>query len=196
VPDATQEFLNSPIVFLHRTPCECTAEFIGLRTMNLQVIREEDFNFAQLRPTPQGEAGALFYILGWKGNQSSTGVLGSAARFFFTGPLSGCTFAVDKNWTTPRVIHVNYTLPTGAMDTGRMTGTVNTYMANATSWLRFWQTGPNITVVQSHNRPEGYTYNIFGYRSRVGWSFFQQRIETVGLGDQRVRGVDELDTWV
>lgn len=193
--DVTQEFLNSPVLFLHRTPLVCHSEWIGVRLLNMQVILNEDINLGQLRPTPHGESGAMFYVLGWKSDRSSTGYLGSAARFFFTGPLSGCTFAVDKNWSRPRVIHVNQTLETGAMDVPTMTGAVNDFMAGATSRLRFWQSGPNITVVQSHDRPEDYTYNIFGYRSRVGWSFFRQSVEMTGWGKE-VRRVDELDTWV
>lgn len=196
MPDVTQEFLNSPVLFLHRTPLVCMSEWVGLRTMNMQVIWDEDVNLAQLRPTPRGEAGVMFYVLGWQSNRSSTGYLGSAARFFFTGPLSGCTFAVDKNWARPRVIHVNQTVPhSGRMDVPHMMGSVNAFMAGATSWLRFWQTGPNITVVQSHARPEEYTYNILGYRSRIGWTFYRQSAEMTS-GGKVVRGLDELDTWI
>ena len=194
--NVTQEFLSNPVSFFHRTPVVCHSEWIGVRLLNLQVMWEEDINFAQLRPTPQGEAGVMFYVLGWKSNRSSTGFLGSGARFFFTGPLSGCTFAVDKNWARPRVIHVNQTLPrTGAMDVPHMMGSVNQYMAGATSWLRFWQSGPNITVVQSHDRPEEYTYNILGYRSRIGWTFYRQSAEMTS-GGKVVRGMEELNTWI
>jgi hypothetical protein len=195
MPNVTQKFLNSPILFLHRTPVVCHSEWIGLRTLNMQLIWDEDVNLAQLRPTPRGEAGVMFYVLGWQSNQVSTGFLGSGARFFFTGPLSGCTFAVDKNWARPRVIHVNQTLTSGHMDVPHMMGSVNHFMAGATSRLRFWQDGPNITVVQSHDRPEDYTYNILGYRSRIGWTFYRQSAEMTG-GGKVVRGLEELDTWV
>lgn len=195
MPDVTTEFLGSPISFLHRIPTECYAEFIGLRTMNVQIHTYEETNMAQIVPTPRGERGALFNILGWQNDRSSTGLLTGEARFFFTGPLSGCTFAVDKNWYTPRVIHVNQHLAGGGMDVGGMMATVNAYMAGAVSKLKFWQAGPNITVVQSHNRAEDDTYNIFGYKTGGGWNFYQQVVETVSVGNKRVKALNELDTW-
>lgn len=193
--NVTGELLASPITFLSRVPCSCAARFIGLRRMNVQLILDEDTGVARILPTPGGEAGALFYVLGWSEQQASVGTLGNGARFFFTGPLSGCTFAVDRNWYTPRVIHVNETLQSGAMNVNGMMHTVDTQMALCTSLLKPWKTGPNITVVQSHNRPEDYTYNIFGYLTGGGWNFYQQEIETVGLGTKVVRALRELDTW-
>ncbi len=76
-----------------------------------------------------------------------------------------------------------------------MMNTVNLQMAMCTSWLKPWLAGPNITVVQSHNRAQNCTYNIFGYRTRGGWSFYQQEVEARGHGNMVVRNLYELDTW-
>lgn len=73
---------------------------------------------------------------------------------------------------------------------------VNGYMAGSVSKLKLWQTGPNITVVQSHTCAEDDTYSIFGYRTGGGWNFYQQVVETVSVGNKRVKALNELDTWL
>ena len=190
----TDQFLNSPVLYLMRTPVQGQVEGNGLATRNFQIMTTDDINFSFLRPTPRGELGALFYVLAWSHNSASTGTLGSDARFFFTGPLSGCMFAVDKNWYRPRVTHVNQTLNTGAMDVVGMRGMVRNQMAQCTSWMP-WVTGPNITVVRSDNRPNLTTYNIFGYRTGGGWTFWRQVVDVNAPDDRTVRSLDELDTW-
>ncbi len=192
--DVTDEFLASPIIFLQKYPCSCSSEFNGLLRLNVQVMLD-DVGAARLMRTPVGQAGTLFYILGWMRQQASVGTLGDAARFFFTGPLSGCTFAVDKNWYRPKVIHVNQTMPVGGMNVHGMLATVGHHMAASTSWLKPWKTGPNITVVQSHNRHPDHIYNILGYRTGSGWNFYQQVVHVRGLGDMVVQDLRELDTW-
>lgn len=196
--DVTAIFLRDPIRFLRKVPCDCASEFKGLQTLNVQILYEgvrEDSGFARMLPAPGGEAGVLFYVLGWMAEKSSVGQLGDGRRFFFTGPLSGCTFAVDKNWYTPRVVHVNKTLATGAMNVNGMMAKVNSRMGASTSILKPWQSGPNITVVESHNRNPGYVYNIFGILADGGWTFYQQEVEIRGLADRVVRGLHKLDTW-
>lgn len=193
--DITRRFVADPVRILRRVPFHAAYEFVGLRRMNIQVHHDAERNFGQIVPTPSGEVGVSFYILGWREEQSSTGFLGSAADFFFTGPMTGCTFAVDKNWHAPRVIHVNQTLSTGRMDVPGMMGSVNTFMAGATSLLRFWQSGPNITVVQSHERGEDDTFNIFGWRGTFGWTFYRQHVRWRALGDGDVRSLETLDNW-
>ena len=190
----TDRFLASPIVYLHRYAVQGVVEGNGLAVRNFQIMTDDEINFSVLRPTPPGQLGALFYVLAWSHNSTSTGTLGNDARFFFTGPLSGCVFAVDKNWYTPRVTHINQTLPSGAMNLPGMMGTVQNQMAACTSWLP-WKNGPNITVVRSDNRPDLTTYNIFGYRTGGGWNFYRQVVTIHAADNKEVESLDELDTW-
>ena len=190
--NVTQTFTSDPVRFLQRTPCFCTAEFLGVKTLRA-MIEAEGEAFAQILPASHDDAGVQFHVLGWKDESVSTGYLNSAADYFFTGPLSGCTFAVDKNWYQPHVVHVNEKLPSGRTDAPRMRRTINWEMYEDTSILR-WTDTPNITIVESHNRPDSDTYNIFGVRGYLGWTFYQQVIETRGHGNMRVRGLYKLDT--
>jgi hypothetical protein len=193
--DITRQFVADPVRILRREPFNAAFEYLGVRQTRIQVDNAEGRLFGQLLPVTARVPGVDFYILGWRAELSSSGFLGSAADFFFTGPLTGCTVAVDKNWARPRVIHANRTLPSGRMDVPHMMGSVNTFMAGATSWLRFWQSGPNITVVQSHVRGENDTYNIFGWRGYFGWTFYRQHCRWAGLGEGEVRGLETLDNW-
>jgi hypothetical protein len=47
------------------------------------------------------------YILRWGGGITTVGTIGSGADFFFTGPFTGCTFSIDKNWSRPTITHSN-----------------------------------------------------------------------------------------
>lgn len=191
MPDVTQNFTSNPVRFLQRTPCFCRAEFLGVHTLRARIEGSEDGSYAQILPAAHNEYGVPFHILGWKDNSVSTGYLNSSADYFFTGPLSGCTFAVDKNWYVPHVLHVNEKLPTGRANPQGMMTTVNWEMMLDTS---FWTDNTNITIVESHNRPESDTYNIFGVRGYLGWTFYQQVTYTRGQEDMRVTGLYKLDT--
>jgi len=196
MPDATDEFLRSPVAFLHRYPFIAMAQSqLGLTVQSVQIRVSDQDDYADLYPTPQGQAGAIFYVLSWDLNFVSVGTLGTNARLFFTGPLTGCMFAVDKNWYTPRVLHVNYQGQHAGMDVNRMTTAVNNQMAQCTSkikWYLYSDNTPNITVVQSHNRNQNESYNIFGYRTGHGWTFWQQVCD-LGM-NPRVVALN-LDTW-
>ncbi|MBV9495032.1 MAG: hypothetical protein JOZ54_12355 [Acidobacteria bacterium] len=191
--NVTRRFMADPVGFLRTIPCSCPAQFIGLRTLRLKIEYDpDDLPVAQIRTPNHGEDGTQFHLLGWMNEDVSTGYLNSGANYFFTGPLTGCTFAVDKNWYEPHVLHVNYTHH-GAMDVGAMRATANWEMYEDTSILR-WTDTPNITVVESHNRPEDERYNIFGVRGYLGWTFYQQVTRIVGNGNLQVRALYKLDT--
>ena len=191
MPNVTNQFTKDPLKFLKTYMTTCVAEGVGLDQMYLKLVLNEGTGIVQMVAGEADEARASFYVLRWSENQSSTGKLGSQADYFYTGPLTGCMFAVDKNWYTPRVIHVNE-LQHDQMNVQGMKNTITNHMQGATSYLR-WSYTPNITVVESHNRAENERYGIFGWRGKLGWTFLRQ---TVDLDDITVLSVEKLDNWV
>lgn len=127
-----------------------------------------------------------FYYLPWQNDQCITGTIPrQGANYFFTGPLNGCTIAVDKNWYNPTVGHANSNNPVlQAIDPPQMLQDLRAGMAHCTS-MWSWSNDPNITVVESHDRGNIYgqngnrdvNYNVFGYRGYTGWSFMYQVVD-------------------
>lgn len=192
--NVTKQFTTDPLKFLQSVPTTCPAEGVGLSVKHLKLDYDEDLNVAQMKTAGSEEERASFYVLGWAENDVSTGKLGSQADYFYTGPLTGCMFAVDKNWYTPRVVHVNEQLEDSSMNVKGMQSTIATEMKGATSWLR-WMSTPNITVVESHQRKEGHRFAILGWRGKLGWTFVRQTVKTTGFA-WSVVSVEKLDNWV
>ena len=195
MPNESGTFRADPLRYLKRTPFNyAEAQFNGVQRKKMKVEKPENYQFADLQDAGGEEDGIDFYVLGWQAEKVSVGKIGSAASFFYTGPLTGCTFAVDKNWYTPQVIHVNKTDVEGGMDPNTMSTMVNQGMAKCTSYFQFGN-APNITVVQSHNREQSELYHIFGWRGKGGWTFYQQVVESAGVGELAVKNLLTLDTW-
>ena len=195
MPNQSGRFRADPLGYLKRMPIACyAADFIGVQKKKMKVEKMEDYEFAELQNAGSDEDGIDFYVLGWKSEQVSVGKLGSDASFFYTGPMTGCTFAVDKNWYTPQVIHVNKNDPESqSMDVKGMNTMVSQGMAKCWSWFQRGY-APNITIVRSDNRGS-LSYNIFGWRGKGGWTFYQQVIDNVGVGEMTVKNLLTLSTW-
>ena len=190
--DHTRRFEGDALKYIQTVPFNCQWEGTNVRRVRVKIEKHDNYNFAQIVDAGTGGGHAInFHILGWQDDQAATGHLDSTADYFYTGPLSGCTFAVDKNWYKPHVLHVNYHNTTGGMDSVRMSNSVTNLMVNDTSKLSL-SNAPNVTVVTSHNRNNTETYNIFGIRGYFGWTFYQQICTTTD--DMAVVSVNQLDT--
>ncbi len=189
----TRQFTADPLQFLQSHPVSCS--LTGKTGLDVGYLKFESANkwvpFVSMTEAEADEDRASFYLLWWDENAVSTGRLGSRADYFYTGPLTGCMFAVDKNWYWPRVVHVNERLDESHVNPVNMKQGINTALKDSTSILR-WTYTPNITVIESHEREEGEQYGIFGWRGTFGWTFVRQIVD---IGSWNVVAVEKLDNW-
>ena len=128
-----------------------------------------------------------FYYLPWREDDCFSGQIPRGGpNYFFTGPLNGCTVAVDRNWYNPTVGHANYTDPhSGLIDPVQQRNMLDTDLAASRSWFSLPGSGPTLTVVESYDRRNVYggqegrdvNYNVFGYRGWLGWWFMFQVVD-------------------
>lgn len=188
----TRQFTADPLRFLqkHAISCSLTGA-TGLDVGYMKFESERGLPFIQMAEAGADEDRASFYLLWWDQNAVSTGRLGGGADYFYTGPLTGCMFAVDKNWYWPRVVHVNELLDEAHVNPAGMKQSIGQALKDSTSILR-WSYTPNITVIESHERDEAHQYGIFGWRGTFGWTFVRQIVDIDGWN---VVAVEKLDNW-
>ena len=112
----TAEFESDPLGFMEKYQMAG----LGFTGGNLAVqwmSVEEDSGYFQLNhiKNPKEKRSAQFYLLGWESGKTFVGQLGWSARYFFTGPFSGCSFGLGGSWMFPTVGHSNINKTGGNM---------------------------------------------------------------------------------
>lgn len=179
MPNATIEFESAPLGFLNKYIMvdmgRVAGEFV---VKNMAVIKEDDCFYLRERD-PRKESSVPFYLLNWGKGRTFVGRLGWSARYFFTGPFSGCSFGMAGSWMFPTVAHSNIEYKGGrefesagmnvkAMDKGIRKGLASLGFVHVDGEA-------GITVIKSgsadRSRPE--RFFIFGWRWYGFWYFYQ-----------------------
>jgi hypothetical protein len=126
------------------------------------------------------------YYLPYMNNTTKQMNLGTAADYFFTDKIDGCTFAAGTGQgQTPLVAHLNQQRPDGTIDQPALDNTVAHLFVGAPGYRQLslpdyispeeqlMKTDPTAAAAKTH-------VTVIGIRGSTGWSFYFQRRNWVG----------------
>jgi hypothetical protein len=130
------------------------------------------------------------YFLPWGTKSTYCGRLGTAANYFFTPTLNGCTFAHSGAGPNPSVAHSNFVDP--------LTTIADQTAMNADLTQKFGgQAPPNTLVRATYKRvpiaDEDYRATVIGIPTGNTWDFYYQnyKYESLGANTQRHTGLGQ-----
>jgi hypothetical protein len=135
-----------------------------------------------LRTTSIATHAIRAYFLPWGTKSTYCGRLGTAAKYFFTPTLNGCTFAHSGAGPNPSVAHSNFVDP--------LTTIADQAAMNADLTAKFGgQAPPNTLVRATYKRArtgdEDYRATVIGIRTGNTWDFYYQNYKYESLGGNR-----------
>ncbi|MCP4108862.1 MAG: hypothetical protein GY749_25515 [Desulfobacteraceae bacterium] len=187
----TVEFEGDPLRFMERYQIGGLG-YAGSELVVQSMSVEENSDYFQLKhvENPQESRSAQFYLLGWGSGKTFVGRLGWAARYFFTGPFSGCSFGLGGSWMFPTVGHSNINKGGGNMfqSAGMDFDSMDKNLRKKLTTNGYIHVGgeAGITVIKSGSgdtsRPA--EFYIFGWRWYGFWYFYQ--VDKFGSIGQRI----------
>lgn len=111
------DFTRDPIGFLTRTAIamDYTNCVAGVNQIVIEDQGAEVVKMLRLKK-PADASGIAAYFLPYSDGAVHQLTLGNAANYFFTPPLTGCSFFLDKQWWSPTVSHINMQTAEGGID--------------------------------------------------------------------------------
>ncbi|MEM9553171.1 MAG: hypothetical protein AAGC60_02855 [Acidobacteriota bacterium] len=186
--------------FVHRFAVRSQIWEDGDTVVQIKALFTQDRKGRTTMTTTTEDDFVPFFYLPWIEDGCFIGQIpNQGPQYFFTGPLNGCTFAVDRNWYHPTVGHANRQVEL-TTDGPRQREDLERAMRTSRSFFSRRGSGPTLTFVESYRRREiervgedqDVSYNVFGYRGWLGWWFMYQVIDRY---DQQVRPLRTESVW-
>lgn len=174
------EFQRDAVAFLAHNAI--ALDFTGCASgLNQFVIEDHGEGIAKvlrqaLATDPSSFAG---YYLPYGAGQTFQITLGSGAQFMFTEALTGCSFFVDRKWTTPTVSHINRQTAAGGIDQPAI-DTSATAVFGSAKYSGLHLVANYLSVKKDDYTPTGESPQdnrlyVVGVRKTLGWYLYRMK---------------------